>query len=132
MEREIIDVLHRYCLAVDTVDEHEFRALWTLNATIDFGSRYKGEPAGFFATIRENRRGVAAMSHHVANIRIELATDLTSARSCCGVTAIVVPQSDSARNARLIRGNYHDDWLHTDGRWLIQQRRFEKILEVEL
>lgn len=132
MEKKITDVLYRYCAAVDTLDEREFLALWTPDARINFGARYDGDPVGFLASVRANRRDLTAMSHHVVNIRIELAQDGQSARSSCGVTAIIVPKPGSDREPRLVRGSYYDDWIHTDGQWLIHYRRFEKILELEV
>lgn len=132
IEREIIDVLHTYCLAVDSCDEEVFLALWADGATLDFGDRYTGAPVGFFASVRANRAFIEAMSHHVANIRMQVTDDKTSAKSTCGVSAIVVPKPATGRQPRVIRGTYHDHWVYERGRWAIRHRRFEKILEIAL
>ena len=72
------------------------------------------------------------MSHHVSNIRMQVTDDKTSAKSTCGVSAIVVPKPATGRQPRVIRGTYHDHWVYERGRWAIRHRRFEKILEIAL
>ena len=132
IERKIIDALHRYCLAVDEGHEQQFLGLWTKDALIDFGVRYRGDPAGFFDSVRANRAATIAMSHHLANIRVQIDGDVQRAASSCGVTAVVIPNAHSGRRPRMVRGNYHDRWLRRGDDWLIQHRRFEKVLEVDL
>jgi ketosteroid isomerase-like protein len=88
-ERAIAEQLQRYCSAVDAYDAEGFAKLWTADAQVDFGERYRGEPEGFMASVIEARSRTPTMTHQLQEISIEVSNDLASATSSSVVSAAV-------------------------------------------
>jgi hypothetical protein len=131
-KRSIIEVLHRYCSAVDTYDTESFATLWTDDAYVDFGERYRGNPSGFQALLIRDRNRIVLMSHKIEEISIDLSHELSSATSDSIVCAKVVRLSDDGEQRRMVRGRYKDRLVLTDGLWLIQHRVYRPTGETHL
>ena len=131
-ERAIIEALHQYCAAVDAYDTRGFLTLWAADAELDFGERYRGDPAGFMASVVEARSHTIAMTHQLGEVSIELSNDLTSATSSSAVSAQVTRLTTEGEQRRWVRGRYQDHWVLSEGRWLIQHRRYRPISETHV
>ena len=130
--RAITDALHRYCAAVDSYDADTFAALWTDDAYVDFGERYRGKPPGFQALLIQDRNRTLSMAHQMEEIAIDLSPELSAATSRCTVSAAVTRISGDGGKRRLVRGRYEDRWVLTRGQWLIQHRVYRPIEETQL
>ena len=131
-KRTIIEVLHRYCRAVDTYDTDTFAGLWADDAYVDFGERYRGNPPGFLALLVRDRHRIVSMAHQMEEIVINVSHERSSANSNSIVCAAVTRLSDHGEQRRLVRGHYNDRLVRTDGLWLIQQRVYRPIEETLL
>lgn len=131
-KRSIIEALHRYCAAVDSYDTDTFAALWTDDAYVDFGERYRGKPPGFQALLLSDRNRTLSMAHQLEEIVIDLSPELSSATSNSNVSAAVTRLSGDGEQRRMVRGRYEDRWVLTDGRWLIQHRVYRPTEETQL
>jgi hypothetical protein len=131
-KRSIIDVLHRYCTAVDSYDTDTFATLWTDDAYVNFGERYQGKPLGFQALLLSDRNRTLSMVHKMEEIVIDLSPEFSSSTSSSVVSATVTRLSEGREQRRLVRGHYEDRWMLTNGRWLIQQRIYRPIEENQL
>ena len=109
-----------------------FLKLWTADAQVDFGERYRGEPGGFMASVIEARSRTTAMTHQLEEVSIELSNDLASATSTSVVSAEVTRATADGEQRRLVRGRYEDRWVLSDGRWLIQHRQYRPVAETQV
>jgi hypothetical protein len=128
-KRSIIEVLHRYCRAIDTYDTDTFAALWADDAYVDFGERYRGNPDGFLALLGRDRNRIVSMTHQMEEIVIDVSHDCTSANSNSVVRAAVISSGDYGVRRRLLRGHYNDRLVLSEGLWLVQQRVYRPIEE---
>lgn len=123
----ITDALHRYCRAVDCQDRHAFLALFSPDASVDFGLRYRGPALGFMDLLLANRINTLEMRHEITDVTIWLGGDSGGACSRATVHAQVVRQTESGIERRWIRGLYEDRWTARDGHWLLQHRRYVQL-----
>ena len=131
-KRSITDALHQICTAVDSYDSALFLAHWSADAQVDFGERYQGAPAGFIASVVEARSMTIAMTHRLEEVSINLVSNLTAASSSCIVSADVTRLGKDGEQRRLVRGCYEDQWVLSEGRWLIQHRTYRATGETRL
>jgi ketosteroid isomerase-like protein len=117
-EREINNLLSDYCDRIDRYDVDGLLALFAADATYDFGfdRRYTGHDAlrGLFRRVEVYR----ATSHHVSNVHLTIAGDRAGVR--CALYAYHVRAADASEVH--VWGQYQDELLHRDGRWLIARR----------
>jgi hypothetical protein len=130
--RLITGVLHRYCAAVDSYDADTFAAIWTEDAYVDFGERYRGKPSGFQELLIRDRNRTLSMAHQMKEIVIDLLPEVSAATSRCIVSAVMTQISGDGRKRRLVRGRYEDKWVLTRRQWLIQHRVYRPIEETQL
>lgn len=129
--RAIVELLHRYCRAVDDRDAQAFAALWTPDAVADFGERYRGPAAGLLDALLAAHATTRSMSHHVTGPLIEFDGGLTAARCTSDVSALVVAVVDGATRVRLVRGRYDDRFERHSGVWRLAARRFTPRQRIE-
>ncbi|RYG01657.1 MAG: nuclear transport factor 2 family protein [Caulobacteraceae bacterium] len=121
--QEITEQLHRYCRAMDRIDNDLGKRVWHHDGTADFGELYRGTGAGWVEQVSVMHRTTCLThSHMVSNILIEV--DGATAASECLISAILVQEPDGRRIVREIRGRYLDRWSRRDGRWAIDHRHY--------
>jgi hypothetical protein len=114
----ITEALHRYCVAVDRIDEETWWQVWHHHATAHYEEIFEGSAAGLMAWIFETHRACDATSHQLSNVLIEVAGETATSESY--VTACVRAGGTDV----VARGRYFDSWSNRDGRWRIDGRRY--------
>ena len=115
----IMDVMARYCRAIDLGRWDEFETLFTEDCRLDFGAAmgaFEG-PAGVRRFV-ETMRGLGLfMRHYTTNVILE--GDGTRVRAEAYVLAMTGP----ADGRLTTTGRYEDEWVKSGGRWMIRVRR---------
>lgn len=130
---EIIDILYRYCRAVDRMDRDLGYSIWHDDAVVDYGADvYRGTGRGVIDFVCEAHKGTLAHTHRVTNIVLDLADD--SAVSEAYVMATLRVMRDGRLYQIVSHGRYLDRWARRAGRWGIVRRDtiidFDEIGEV--
>ena len=121
----ITDGLHRYCVAVDRIDEATWWQVWHRDATAHYEEIFEGSAASLMDWLFETHRSCDATSHQVTNALIDVAGQTATSESY--VTACI--RADG--NDIVARGRYSDVWSQHNGAWRIDERRFRSdILQV--
>lgn len=118
---EIMDVLHRYCRAVDRGDVEELRAVYHPGATEHHGG-FTGVSEDFAEYIVEKMDAAVLLGqHHITNAIIELDGDTARVES---YFLAIQPYTDAEGENLLgfIGGRYLDHFAERDGRWAIAAR----------
>ena len=124
-KQAITEALHRYCVAVDRMDEGTWWEVWHPDAMAHYEEIFEGAASRLMGWIFETHRSCEATSHQVSNMLIDL--DGHAATSECYVTACVRAGGTDV----IARGRYLDVWASRDGAWRIEQRRYRTdILQV--
>jgi ketosteroid isomerase-like protein len=119
--REIADLIHAYCLRFDANEPDEVAALFTADATVDYGPEAE-TIVGADAIARTIAVGLehtfAATSHHVSNIQLEF----DGPDSARGVTYLYAWHRylDGSPDGELW-GRYHHRFERTDAGWRIAE-----------
>jgi hypothetical protein len=129
----IVDLIYRYCRAVDRLDIPLGHSIWHDDATADYGADfYQGNGRGVIDHICEQHRRTLHHSHQVSNILIELQGD--HAGSEAYATASLRAYREEKLFQMTIWGRYVDRWSRRDGRWGLDHRLairdFDEIREV--
>jgi hypothetical protein len=120
-KQAITEVLHRYCIALDTKDRELGYSVWHPDGTALYEDMYEGAGRGFVDFGVEAHETVHPISsHQVTNIVIEVEGD--QATSTSYVTA--ASQRIGGDTVYLIRGRYDDRWSRRDSVWAIDHRHF--------
>ena len=114
----ITEALHRYCVAVDRIDEATWWQAWHRDARAHYEEIFDGSAASLMAWIFETHRSCEATSHQLSNVLIEL--DGQTATSESYVTACIRAGGTDV----VARGRYFDTWSNRDGGWRIDERRY--------
>ena len=118
---EIMDVLHRYCRAVDRGDVEELRAVYHPGATDHHGG-FTGLGEDFAPYIVEKMdAAVLHGQHYITNAIIELDGDEARVES---YFLAIQPYTSAggANQLGFIGGRYLDHFAHRDDRWAIAAR----------
>jgi ketosteroid isomerase-like protein len=135
-EREIREVLYRYCHAIDRVDKEELRSVYHEDAYDDHGV-FSGPASEFVEWVfPQMTEATIAISHLVGNVRIELRGDVAFVESYYqSISQMRVPEGARPR-LRSAGGRYVDRFERRDGVWRIAHRRvigdWDKLEEIEL
>ena len=121
----ITEALHRYCVAVDRIDEATWWHVWHGDAIAHYEEIFDGSAASLMAWIFETHRSCEATSHQLSNVLIDVAGQTATSESY--VTACI-----RAGGADVVaRGRYLDSWSDRNGGWRIDERRYRNdILQV--
>jgi hypothetical protein len=123
-KQAITETLHRYCYAVDRIDQELGDQIWHPDGVANYGPAiFEGTGAGFVRQVFELHRLAKGTSHQVTNIMISLEGD--RATSECYVHACI--RMDDATDI-VVRGRYLDTWSCRGGKWRIDERRYENDL----
>jgi hypothetical protein len=114
----ITEALHRYCVAVDRLDEATWWRVWHGDAVAHYEEIFDGPAAGLMAWIFETHRSCEATSHQLSNVLIDVAGQAATSESY--VTACIRAGGTDV----VARGRYLDSWSRRDGAWRIDERRY--------
>ena len=119
---EIMDVLWRYCRAVDRGDIAMLKSVYHPGAIDDHGT-YNGPGEGFAEYI------VPAMDHadivgqhHITNVNFEFDGDVAKVESYF-LAYQPVPVDGGPDELAIVGGRYNDTFELREGKWLITHRR---------
>jgi hypothetical protein len=120
-KQAITEVLHRYCIALDSKDRELGYSVWHPDGTAAYEGMFEGLGRDFIDFgMAGHETALPVSSHQLTNIVVDVDGD--TATSVSYVTAV----SSMAGTDRLytIRGRYNDTWSRRDGVWAIDERRF--------
>jgi len=126
----IIEVLARYCHAVDHLDWDELASVYHPDATDRHGA-YQGSVAGFLEWVKPQFTGrFVATMHSIGNVLVTL--DGERALSQCQVRADHLIKPELGGGVFQFWGSYVDVFERRDGQWKILHRvvvrRFVNVL----
>ncbi len=114
----ITEALHRYCVAVDRIDEATWWQVWHPDAAAHYEEIFDGSAAGLMTWIFETHRRCEATSHQLSNVLIDVTDQAATSESY--VTACLRVEGTDV----IARGRYLDSWSNRDGAWRIDERRY--------
>jgi hypothetical protein len=117
----IHDVMLRYASAVDRKDYERLASCFTKNAEVEYGSVYRGNPAGLIAFLREALAGFDPTMHFLGNHTCEIRGDEASAETyAIAYHRLSVPGHENDLLMAAVR--YLDELVCEDGTWKIARR----------
>ena len=125
--QEITDLIHRYCRAVDRIDEELGKSVFHSHATADYGDFYQGSGHGAITKICESHRACVTHSHNITTVSIVLDDD-RAASEAYHIAAIRTMSGDKLVQVT-VWGRYLDTWSRCEGRWGIDHRRVLRDLD---
>jgi hypothetical protein len=117
-KQEITEVLHRYCQAMDRIDNDLGYRVWHDDGTVDYEGTFQGTGREFVDWVLDQHRKMVKTFHQVTNVMIELDGDRAESE-CYAFACNRVGDRDF-----VMRGRYLDSFTRRDGEWRIQHRRF--------
>ena len=119
--QNIVDLIYRYCRAVDRLDIPLGHSIWNEDGIADYGAAvYQGNGRGVIDHICAQHLHTLHHSHQVSNILIELNGD--SAGSESYVTATLRVKRGDQVMQMTVWGRYVDQWSKRNGRWGLDKR----------
>jgi hypothetical protein len=122
-KQEITEAIHRYCRAMDRIDDELGYGVWHADGTGDYGGMYQGSGRGFVDFVHQAHQGFRAHAHRVGNVVIELDGDKAASETYVEAT-FVIPAGEAGQRIARSAGRYLDRWSRRDGRWAIDHRRY--------
>ncbi len=117
----IIDLIYRYCRAVDRLDVPLGHSIWHDGGYADYGAAvYQGEGRGVIDLICRQHLHTLHHSHQVTNIIIELEGDRAGSESYA-IAALRIKRGDTLTQMT-VWTRYVDNWSRRDGRWGLDKR----------
>jgi hypothetical protein len=121
----ITEVLHRYCRAVDRIDDELAQGIWHPDGTASYQEGVITLGSEQLASIFESHRLASAASHQLSNITIEVAGDSASSESSVHACIRFGDQDI------VVWGRYLDTWSCREGSWGIDERRYvQDVLQI--
>jgi hypothetical protein len=122
-KQAITEALYRYCRALDRMDRSLALSVWHPGSTADYGPMFAGSGAEFVDWVWIAHEGLAAHSHQITNVLIDVDGDRASSEAY--VTVALRTKPDQGSIADIVdRGRYLDRWSLRQGVWAIDSRRF--------
>jgi hypothetical protein len=121
---EILDVLHRYCRAVDRTDKELLLELYHPDAIDDHGF-FRGDPDEYAAWVIPMLKGYSKHhTHTLSNTLIEFGPGPDEAKVESHIWACHVPfePADGEDVVEILVGRFLDRFERRDGKWLIAHR----------
>ena len=117
----IIDLIYRYCRAMDRIDAELGYSIWHEDGLADYGEAiYVGTGRGFIDWVCEQHRQVVSHSHQISNVIVEIKGDHASSEAY--VTATLRAKDGEKLKHWVVWGRYLDTWSRRNGRWGIDKR----------
>jgi hypothetical protein len=117
---EIIQVLQRYCRAMDRIDAELGHSVWHEDGLADYGEVFRGTGRGFIDWACAYHRTLDAQSHQIGIPLICVRGD--KAHSETYVTATLLFRKDGRQWLTTGRARYVDSWSRRAGCWAIDER----------
>jgi hypothetical protein len=121
-KQAITEALHRYCYAMDRIDQEMGYQVWHPDGVARYDGIFEGSARDFVDWVLEQHRTLDGTSHQVSNIVIEVAGEQATSETY--VTACI----RNGQNDIVARGRYQDTWSRRDGAWRIDDRHFKQDL----
>ena len=119
----ITEILHKYCRAMDRMDNELGRSVFHPDATADYGGMYRGTGYGFIEFVYGAHSGMLVHHHQLGNVLIKVEGDRATSESYVSVT-FRRRDEHGALLAMESYGRYIDRWEKRDGRWAISDRHY--------
>ena len=119
--QQIADLIHRYCRAVDRIDEDLGHSIFHPGATADYGEFYQGSGYGAIDAVCQSHRGCLAHSHQITTTTIVIDEDRASSEAYH--FAVVRMMAGEALTQVTVWGRYLDRWSRKAGGWGIEHRQ---------
>ena len=116
-----LEVIARYCRALDWLDEDALRTVFTPDADIDYGF-FKGRGDDFIKAVMEIEHTLLRRWHNCSNTIIQVNRNMAEAETY-GFAANVY-ERDSQKMTDLFGGRYLDRFEQRDGNWRIVKRTY--------
>jgi hypothetical protein len=117
----IIDLIYRYCRAVDRLDVSIGYSIWHDDGIADYGDTvYRGNGRGAMDFICAQHRKTLQHSHQVSNILIDLDGDRAGSESYV-IAALRIRRGETLQQMT-IWSRYIDRWSRRNGRWGLDKR----------
>jgi hypothetical protein len=116
----ITDLLHRYCRAMDRIDDELGYSIWHEDGLAEYEGFYSGTGRGFIDKVCETHRNVLWHSHQVTNIILELDGDRAASEAYMFL-AMRVQEGGQLKQIQ-VWCRYIDRWSRRNGRWGIDKR----------
>jgi hypothetical protein len=117
---EIIQVLQRYCRAMDRIDAELGHSVWHKDGLADYGDVFRGTGRSFIDWVCAFHRTLDAQSHQIGIPLIYVRGD--QAYSETYVTAALLFRKDGRQRLTTGRARYVDTWSRRAGCWAIDER----------
>ncbi len=122
-KQAITEVLYRYCRGLDRMDRTLALSVWHPGSTADYGPMFTGSGAEFVDWVWAAHQGLAAHSHQITNILIDVDGDRATSEAYVTVALRTKPDEGSIVDI-VDRGRYLDRWSLRQGVWAIDSRTF--------
>jgi hypothetical protein len=109
------------CRALDRLDRELLREQFHADATLDYGSIYRGSIDGFVDVAMGFQGAMRDTQHLVGNVLVSVRGDTATAESYVHAHHVIV-QDDGERVQLMIGGRYLDRFSRRDGEWKISFR----------
>jgi len=117
----IVDLIYRYCRAVDRLDIPLGHSIWHADAVADYGAAiYQGPGRGVIDHICAQHRHTLHHSHQISNVIVELDGDRAGSESY--VTATLRLRREGQIKQMMVWSRYVDSWSRRSGRWGLDKR----------
>ncbi len=129
----ILNLLYRYCRAVDRLDLELGYSIWHQDATADYGPLYQGSGRGAIDFICAQHRNMLNTSHQITNVTLDIDGDRAGSEAYAIATLRMI--RSSATLQMTIWPRYIDRWSKRSGRWGIDERivivDFDEVREIQ-
>jgi hypothetical protein len=122
-KQAITEVLYRYCRGLDRMDRALALSVWHEGSTLDYGPIFTGSGAEFVDWVWVAHEALAAHSHQITNILIDVNGECATSEAYVTVALRTKPDGGSIMDI-VDRGRYLDRWSRRQGVWAIDHRTF--------
>jgi hypothetical protein len=117
----IMDVLNKYCRAMDRMDKELALSCWHAGGTDNHAPLYAGSAEGFIEWLWPTHARMLTTHHMIGNCLISLNGDTAGVETYWSV-ALRIPKDGRVYDYRGL-GRYVDSFEYLDGRWAIRHRQ---------
>jgi hypothetical protein len=126
-KQEIAEALHKYPIALDSMDRDLLLSLGHPDSHVDFDGMFEGTWSAFVEWVLPAHKDLLFHNHRVTNMLIELNGETAQSKTYVTAT-LLVEQKNGDVDERRIQAKYLDKWARDGGRWLIKERKLARDL----
>ena len=127
-KQAITEALHKYCRAMDRMDNDLGKSVFHADAPADYGWMYQGTGHGFIEFVYGAHAGMLLHQHQLGNILIAVEGERAASESYVTVTFRRKDEAGVVVGMRSC-GRYIDRWEKRGGRWAISQRLYLHLFD---